>query len=225
MPKRRPKGRPANRRRPNVGSRSSPGYFGEFGQDMGRVSENALRSLLKTLNVESKYSDVTVSLTPNNNYGFTLLNGIPQGDSATDRDGHSVKITSIDIQLYATIHASASTTFVRVALVLDRMPDQAAPGATDVFNVNNVNSFPNVDNSPRFEIIWDKQLGLNSLWKTFHFPGLSYSSDLELHTHYNGSGSGVTAITQNSLWLVTFSSEATNTPTVGGYTRIRYVDN
>ncbi len=220
----RPVGRAANRRRPNLGERARPGYFGEFGQDMGRVSENALRSLLKTLNVESKFADTTVSTTPSSTMAYTVLNAINEGDTGSTRDGASIKMTSIDIQLYGQLHASATLTFVRVALILDTMPDGANPGASEVFVSSNVNAFPYVPNSERFQILWDYRFFLNSVYRTAVFP-ITFSQDIELHTHYKGTGSGVADITQNALFLAYASSESTNTPSVGGFVRVRYVDN
>lgn len=98
---------------------SSGGYF-----NMAKKALNVAYGVKKLLNVE--YKDVTVSQiggagsTVDNETGVVYyLPQIEQGDGGHQRDGDSVKVTSLNLKCKCTINASANATKLKFWLVND----------------------------------------------------------------------------------------------------------
>jgi len=190
---------------------------------MSRMARD-LAMLKFMINVEKKYSDITFSNTVSNTLNPQTLNALSQGTSATTRNGQSVKFTSLFMRAYMTMNASATTTQIRFLIFRDRQPNAAGPGTTTILADNtNILSALQIGNSRRFKILADRifRLDTNKLNHEFKF-----FRKLNFHTEYNTTNGGTVAdITTNSLYIIMFSDQATNTPTISFYSRVRFVDN
>lgn len=176
----------------------------------------------KLINVERKYFDTTLSTTITSTGTFWRLTDIPQGDGASSRDGESIKTQSIHMKMWASIHASATNTLVRCILFQDRQTQgtSANPVILDILENSNVNSFRNIAFGKRFRILLDKTILLRQddrdmITSTFNKP-------INFHIKWAGTTIYPTA---NPIYMLMFSNEPTNAPSVGGYIRIRYTDN
>lgn len=181
--------------------------------------------MLKALvNTEKKVVDVVstgvaISSTPS----FVLLNGLATGTDRTDRVGDSVKMLFEMLRIKATIHASATGTTIRVILLRDKQTNAALPTASQLFESStNILSPLSLTWGKRYQVYCDKWVKLNQ-----DFPEKTFmcKRKLSFHTKYGGNTTAITDISTNSYILVLWSDEATNTPTVEYYNRMRFVDN
>lgn len=206
-------------------TRKRYGYFGKFGSH-ARSAYSMAKKALFFLNPEIKNQDLSATITPDNSAGsFVLLNGISQGDTRSTREGSSIKMISLNMNIKLTINGSASNTVVRIQIVQDKQPNGAIFTIANYFQdtTNLATSFQNMDYIKRFIRWHDQTVALNT-----DFPErlIKIRKKQIMHTTYNTGNAGTIAdIATNSLYLLVTSDEATNTPTVIYWSRMRWIDN
>lgn len=193
----------------------------------GRAAEQLwkdVKTLKGLVNTEYKNKEVGTSATPSTTGTLTLLNGLAEGDDYNNRDGRSVRFKSLQISLATVLHASATTTRIRWAIVLDRDASNTVNSAS-IYS-NEYASFRNLDNRRRFTFLKEGYFTM-ALYNGAPTPKIiDYYKKIDIHTIYDDSNNGdITDIRTNALYLYTWSDQATNTPTVGITTRLRYIDN
>ncbi len=211
--------------------RKRPTYL-RCGQMVLTDAQKALsiaRSVKSLLNVEYKQkSNAAQSLAITDTASAVQLVALSQGDTAITRDGSQVKFTSLRFSYFIKIHASALNTMVRVMIVHDKQTNQAQATATDVLQdstpVDAIVSPYNIDNVSRFRILYDKVHGLSSVGSTSCVQRTIHKK-LNLKVRYDGNAGNVTDLTQDSIFLILVSDEATNDPTISHQLRLRYLDN
>nr|UOF78339.1 capsid protein [Cressdnaviricota sp.] len=200
------------------------GYFGKFGSHMGSAWYMAKKAL-SLINIERKYLDTVADATPSTTEAFVLLNGMVTGDTGQTREGQSIRMDSLLVRYQLTLNASATITAVRAIILLDTQPNAAAPTAAQVLDTTGSMVSPlNIDYGSRFKIISDKVFGLDNVSKKI----IEFKRFIKLkdHAKYNTANNGTIAdITTNSLYLMHYSSEVTNTPTLSYFIRLRFIDN
>jgi len=194
------------------------------GMSVSQAAHLALRGvkfIKGIVNAEKKKFTQSISQTPNNTGTVVNLCNIAAGDDASQRDGNSILLKYIDYKLTATINASATSTTIRQLIFIDKSNQNSNPSVTDVLeNASQVGQL-NVDNVARFWILSDKMYtvtitGDQSCNDHIYIP-------CDFHVKYNGTASGNTLT--NTVYLLLISNEATNTPTITGYTRLAWYDN
>lgn len=189
----------------------------------------ALAKHLKTIvNVEFKNHDIqatsdALAITP----AITQLTNIAIGDTTNTRDGSSLKLVSLMFNYTLISSASAVSSHVRVLLVHDRQTNEAIYVIGDLLQDTSANdnivSPRNLDNSHRFQVLYDRvhnlSVGGNST-KSYKF-----FKKLQLKIRYDNAAAAITSLTQSSLSLVTMTNEPTNVPVITHHIRLRYVDN
>lgn len=188
---------------------------------------NKMYKLARQLNVE--YKEHNVQFTGNavsSTMTIQNLNLIDQGTTDITRIGRQIKITRCNIRSVFAINTSATMTYVRVIVLIDKQVNQAAFSAGDLLYdtsvFDNCVSMINLDNKGRFKILADKILSLSPSNAVGRFI---YNKNLNLPIVYDNTGNGIADLTSMSLYVCFVSSEATNTPAVTMHARIRYVDN
>ncbi len=192
--------------------------------NFGRQAWKDLNLLRKFINTEIHYSDVNlgaagISTTPT----FTLLNGSVTGDDVSNRTGRSVKFENCDLRFILTNNATAVTTYSRM-VIRDKQPNAAIFAIADLITATTVVAPYNTNNQYRFVIEYDEVIPLSTSGQ----DNVSVVKRLpsQFHTEYNSVNGGTIAdITSNSLYLVCFSDQATNTPTFQANIRSWFVDN
>lgn len=184
-----------------------------------------VRWLKSVINVEKKYSDLNATIAPSTTPTLVLLNGLQLGDTSTTREGQTIKMFSVQLKLVGTINSAATTTNVRVIIFRDKQPNGAAPTAANILaNSTGINSPLNITYGRRFLVYCDKQRTL-SINGTEGMKMWIYKR-LKFHTQYTtGNVGDITDISTNSLYALIMSDQATNTPSVAYYFRIRWIDN
>ncbi len=187
-------------------------------------------NLKRLVNVEVKNFDVqqtnvAVAVTP----VIVQLSNIPQGDTTISRDGAQCKVLSIELNIVVFRELTTSViSQMRLLLVCDKQTNQAIYVDTDLLEDVTVNdsmvSPLNLDNKFRFNILWDKTFALpeggsNSVQvirKIFRMNKI---------LRFDGNTPSIADLTSNSFSLIQMSNEATNTPRITMFSRLRYVDN
>ncbi len=211
--------------------RKRPGYY-RCGKMVLSDAQKALAmaKYLKTIvNVEIKHFDVqqtsaAIGTTPI----ITQLSNIPQGDTTITRDGNQCKVLGIDFGFVIAQHASATISTIRVMLVCDNQTNGviyvAGDLLEDVTATDAVVSPRNLDNSRRFQVLYDR---------FFQFTDNGHeiqvvrprSFKVSKMLRFDGSTPSIADLTEKSLSLFAVSSEATNTVAMTSFTRLRFVDN
>lgn len=154
------------------------------------------------------------------------LNIIDQGTSSLARIGEQVKLTRLNMNLFAQIHSSATASQMRVMIFHDKQVNQSTPSSSDIFQDNTAGdilvSHLNLDNRRRFRVLLDRLLFMSQERPNAR---CTFNKKLNLHINFDGSTSSVADQTTNALYLLLVANEATNTPTVTGNIVTRYVDN
>lgn len=205
------------------------GGYGRFMSNAGKTAATALTALkiAKTVkdmvNVEYKYKDFNADTTIDNTWDIGMINIVPQDDTATGRDGDSIRMKSVQIEGTATINPSATTTQVTFAIVQWKNPNSSNLTALNVFANNGFNSLRNAQKMSDYRILYKKKLAL-SINGTRSINFKMYKK-INLQSKWTGTTGSYTECMKNGLWVLIISSEATNTPTVEYEGRIRYIDN
>lgn len=203
-------------------------YAKKFARGVGTTAKlvrdvNYLRSVI---NAEKKLNDVSIASASSTTAAFVLLNGLVQGDTVSTREGSSIKLSSLWLQLFSTIHASATSTVGRVMVFYDSQPNGATVTVASLLSATTSVVSPLVIGfGLRFKVLMDWQYCLsitgnqNAKKKRF--------IKIPLHTRYTvGTNNGdITDITTGALFLMHMSTEATNTPTLTAIARLRFYDN
>ncbi len=206
-----------------------PGYVACGKMVLGDAAKALkMASYLKSIvNVEFKNHDTNVQEVISTTASITQLTNIAQGDTTVTRDGSSCKIVSLMLNYFITMHASAIESIMRVIVVHDRQTNQAIYAAADLLHDTSINdalnSPKNLDNDRRFSILYDRCHSLSSAGTTI--KNFKFYRKLALRIRYDNAAAAITSLTQNSLSIFLISNEATNTPSINFFLRLRFVDN
>lgn len=154
------------------------------------------------------------------------LNGISQGDGATQRDGRAYMIHSVHIKGYILVDDFKNTAdpytgvLARVALVLDKQTNGAQMDASQLYNGSAVEKeslcFRNLEYTQRFRVLEDLTIPLNPVWSvTYNGANVVHSAGgmripftinkkfkTPIKVNCSATGATVASITDNSLHIV-----------------------
>ncbi len=187
---------------------------------------------------ERKFHDVVIddavvatTMTINN------LTIIAEGNGESERVGRKVTLTRISImyslQLPAAAAATSSSDTVRVFLVQDKQTNGAQFAATDLIDLDNMNSFNNLANSNRFRVLFKKEFSFSAGGAAPSGAALIFSEDrnylrfslkINIPIEYDNSATTgvITSVRSNNIYWCT-QSESGLVSCVGR-ARLRYTD-
>lgn len=186
-----------------------------------------LEKIVKQEKPELKYLDtVSTGIAVDSSGTLILLNGCAQGDDINTREGREIRIKSLRIKWKPAINASATGTIVRCILFIDKQVNASAPSVTTILKNSGALNLAQMDLAyrKRFKILYDKYITMsnNSMEETVE----DYFRKMNLVVEYNSSSAGTVAdIVTNALYMLLISDQATNTPTVVYWNRVRFYDN
>jgi len=195
---------------------------------------------------EKKYLDVAASSsatvfnfgpTPGSNTvgapTLQLLNGMALGTTGITRIGRQVTIKSWLFRMAVNAAATGNTGLLRVVVVWDSQANGAALTTTDLFESSNVAdvlvSPLNLSNRERFQVVMDKVYNLGGLGAVDGVPPdtihIEKFKKMNKIVTFNGGNAGTVGdIATNSLYLITFGSVGTASPSTSYHSRIRFTD-
>lgn len=213
--------------------RKNLGYFGQAGNDAKKALSMAGKAL-SLLNTEFKYSDLTATLNPYSaNPGINLLTGVAQGDSAVTRDGNSVKLQNLDLNILVQPNATTpSRNTIRLVLVRANNSDQVTPVGTSVYTsaagaAPDILAQRNIINTKAYTVLKEKKITIDPS----NGPAEKYLSiylDFSKSNHHlKFAGTLATQQTDGRVYLIVYgnSSVLGTAPQVTYSSRIRFVDN
>lgn len=184
-------------------------------------------ALKKLMNVEKKFKEIAASQTPGTGGAVTYLTAIGQGDTQNERQGNSLKAYANNLSYTINMSSMASDTLVRVMLVKDQVSDGTPPTINDILETTfsgagQAHYNPNYAGS-RFSILYDRKHALSINGSRIQ----NGKSNLKLshHVKYKGTTSGQLDAQSGHLYLITWSNETVNWPTLVVSNVFRYVDN
>lgn len=193
------------------------------------------KKVMGMVNVEYKHHDLsnndvaltTVPTTAN----YILLNAPTVGDTAETRDGSSIRIKrmTVNITFKRNLLSTQETDLVRCMIVLHKQPVGSFLNFSDLLDITtspiNIASGLNLYNKSKFRIMLDKTYHLDKGAKSKAI--LEYNKPMSLKVEFaQGSGAGtINDLVNWALYLIMWTDNGTSTPTVDYFTRIRYVDN
>ncbi len=205
-----------------VSYRKKAGNFNYW--DVGDKLWNDVKRLKSLINTEFKSIDLATTGVITTTASITLLNGLVKGDDFDNRDGRVVRLKSIQYHIEAVMNTTPINDSLRIMIVIDKQPNEINMVIADLIDATNMTSFRNLDQRKRFVILKDTVLDMSIGRGTIARD--SWYKKFDMKTTYDDSDAGtIVDITTNALYLVLFSTEASNGPSVARTTRIRYIDN
>lgn len=189
--------------------------------------------LLKSMvNVEYKVQDTNQPLaTVNQTPTVTLFNALQRGDDYNQRNGRSVKWTSIYQRITAQSSATATSPhYIRYILFWYKDASGVAPTPLQMFGAAapGLNSMMNLNVRKDFIILYDRVIKCNPVTGGSSSNFLKIYKKCNMHTIFNASSLGTIAdIESGALYAFTWSDTSTGIemPTLTVQSRLRYVDN
>jgi hypothetical protein len=190
----------------------------------GRQALRDINRLRQFINTEIKSADITATEASSTTPTFDLVNGLIPGNGNGQRTGQSVKCQNVDMRFILTINASATTSFARIIMVMDKQTNSAVFAIGSLLNAGNVYSAYTVGGQNRFIVMYDQTFALNNNGE--QTASVCVRLGFQPHTEYNTGTAGTVAdINTNSIYFVHLSDQATNTIAISYYIRYWYVDN
>jgi len=147
---------------------------------------------------------------------IVLLNGIAAGTDYNQRDGRRAIIDSVSIQgdlFYSSTTLAHPADLVRFMIVYDKQANGAQPLITDILNFANADSFYNINNLGRFEVLSDWTSTLPQVpaatTSAVYFPKIKLNKRISRGTEYSGTGGGIATISSGALYLIAIGSQVT----------------
>lgn len=195
--------------------------------DMAVKAAKGVRYIKNLINVERKFNDTVYSGTAQTTTPvITSLSAISEGSDYNNRDGLSVKPSSLSLR--GVVSAQASQTvgnvFVRCMIIRDKEGLGTAPVDSDILeSKNDINSPLNHVNGKRFQVLHDKMYSISDGGGP---SGHAFKAFKKLSGHIRYSNS-TTGTREGQLYMLTMSSTATaiDEPLVAWYARLRFIDN
>lgn len=218
----------------NRGGRKDTSFVQTVGQ-IARKGYKIAKFVKSLVNTEIKFLDTNGALAPTNSTAQSCvwLSDINEGSGPSGRTGQSILAKAVYGRISATIHASATTTFIRFIMFIDTNPS-AASALPVMSSVLQSSTDPTIaplsmDFPGRFRVLKDKVFTLSQngpqaafmKWKYIYNDKDGYESKMK----WDATGDAITDKRQNHLFLLVISDQATNTPALQYFTRLRYIDN
>lgn len=195
--------------------------------DLASRTWKGLNEIRKFINIEEKYSDINSSQSPDQNGAVTCLSQLAQGTTMNTRVGNSVRCQHFSVRGRVAVNASVTTfSVVRVVVIRDMEGQGTPPVASDIFETVGTSAAPRQPldwlNRKRFSLLYDTFLTVapaSGCAREFFF-----TVELAKHVLYRGTTAASASDGEGSIYIVSLSDEATNTPTVSYSSRMTYTD-
>ncbi len=197
-------------------------------KDRVKRVEKGLRKVKQVQEV--KYIDNEVAATFANDAAIYTINNIAQGDDVDQRDGDTISLRHLEVNLLITWNSAAtSTDTVRMVILKDRQADGAVPLQAELFDgttLGCIEHFNDVYDS-RFIILLDKVIN-NPFPSTAKnkTQTVRYRMKLRGKAKFIGTGSAITDVGQGSVFICTTGNQTVASglsATASVYSRLKYV--
>lgn len=187
---------------------------------------------------EVKYFDVSVSVDPVGTSGSIVssINLIPEGTDPSERIGRKIVVRSLHcksrLQLDHTTGDSSSCGIVRIMWFVDKQTNGAAATVLDILNSADWDSFRNMENGSRFQILSDKTHFMNKTsgagdgatndWPQY-CKNYKFNKRCNIPITFDGATGALTEICCNNIGLLLITESTASVPSFLGKVRVRYM--
>lgn len=190
------------------------------------------RGVKGLINVEFKNYDVSVSTSPLAATYQYLLCVPTQGDSATQREGRSIKVKSLQVR-YQLTKGSTQTIINRckVMVVKDTMPDGSTFSMNELLDsTGDLTAFNNLNYGKRFKVIYSRTHVIDPSTSSpkSSTTVINVFKKVDSHVKFQSSNGNITDITANAFYLIFIPETTTpNSEQINfAYSsRSRFIDN
>lgn len=180
-------------------------------------------AIKRLMNVEHKFTQVSVSESVASAGTIHFLTGIAQGVTQNQRTGNKVKANDIYVRGYLRINGT-NNAFVRIVLVNDKSSQGTVPVITDILEAATVNSPLNIENCPsRFKILYDKVQNVESSLKQQQF--VKIYRRLNYHSTFGGTDATQASAENGHLYIFALTNVGSTFPSWDFSTKYNYIDN
>ena len=166
----------------------------------------------------------------------TSINDIAQGTGESERVGRKITIRSVNCKGWMVAPSSSNFLLtaarVRLVLVQDKQCNGSVIAPLDVFETSNIDTYRNLANSGRFNILFDKTWNLN--YKAAGGDGVTnatvatgqyfrFNRKVFMPIEFDGPTGGLTEIQSNNMAWMSISDSAEDKDLDYQF-RIRYTD-
>lgn len=183
------------------------------------------------LNVEKKYVDINQPVTNiGTSWSLTRLNGLIQGNQATERNGASVRFKSF--RIVGNMERTAGNHRVRMIIFIDKEPTASligsTPNQTELLMSTDIDAFLNFDaiQQRRFRILYDRTFMTDGV-DSVQVPFKKYIKMNMVTKWLTTTGGGLPQNIQNNAMYIAFLTDDTS-GTGTNYkfqSRLTFVDN
>ncbi len=185
--------------------------------------------------IERKSFDTAVALGVGATGGLFIdsLCHVPQGTDDTERIGRKITITNVNLRLNAqkAQDATEAADVWRCIIYIDNQANKATAAVEDILTAAGTNTFRNLDNAKRFNVIYDKTENIastvydatnnlaevkNRWFSTFHY------SKEGIPITFTGAAGVIGEITEKNIGLLWINLSGKTS--LNGICRIRYTD-
>ncbi len=217
MPQRRTK----RRNKAPTRSRNGGGYL-----DTAAKALAVAYAVKKLINVEFHTLNTFLPVDPNTTGATKNMTAIAQGDDIANRQGDKIRLKYLSLSGTIKLHASATTSQVRLVLVRDNNGSTTQPAISDIwvsaaFFLDNKHKTGAPQVNSRFTILYDKFFLINSVGN--NQVAFNWSSSLDHHCYFTGTQG--TDEGKGHIYCMIASNEATNDPIVTADIMVKWIDN
>lgn len=181
------------------------------------------------INVEKKFIDTANTVSTSTTPAITPLTLVAEGDDYNQRNGRSIKLSSLQCRYYINANATATISYMlRVLIIIDKDSRGSAPTASEIFqDSTNFNTPINLNNGKRFVVLFDKvtDVSPSGAYTDDALKWKQYYKKLSMHTTFMGTGATQADADNNHIYLVYMATGGANPPGFSYYFRTRFIDN
>lgn len=193
-------------------------YIGPIGTIAKTVA-----GITQAINTEEKFHDASATTVIPSTGSISIISVMAQGTGDNERIGTKVIFQNITFNGVLTASNTATSTFVRLILLVDKEFNQALPAVADVLQAVNVVSPLHEDNTKRFVVLKNKLMNMSNTGQ--NNAKMKFFIKLPFHGFYDGGGATAADCKENQILLLLVSDQAVNTPSLHWFSRIKYTDN
>ncbi len=205
--------------------------------------------LAALINTEIKFIDHEVTAAAVATPATTLfIHGLAQNAQGTDeqlRIGNSILPKGLSVRLaFSGSTAGGTDQTIRYMILIDKDQDGTPPTVAQLLQLpTQVDSFLNMDNKRRFRVLVDGRMFVGNASTTTQHPRNKYRSHylkfnkpqkMRAHMHvkrkwyhilYSASSAANASMDNGQIYIMAWSNEVTNSPTIRVTSRLRFIDN
>jgi hypothetical protein len=204
---------------------------------MAKSAWNATKYIMRLINVEEKFFDVTAILNADYSGSVVNLSNIAQGTDVSQRDGDSILAQKLTFRGFVIPGATAAKNFLRMIIFRDMQQDGVDPTPAQVLEVTGSSTAISSPisyfgaygkNRHRYQILLDRTyMAALATERSQLFDEWSHTFSQGSHILYDATAGADASNREGALFMLLISDNTGvgNTPGFNYYFRLTFTDN